>query len=573
MNGHLCFKSAEHRPRTGAGQLLSCGFLGFFLLLLAGLLVVDAHGSSEQHVSFSGAPPQVDVFDYVEVTATVNSPESQNPFVNVMMTGVFEAADGGEHWNVEGVCDAADGSIFRIRFMPPRAGSYKYSLKYKQAAFEKTASGTFQAVDAHRRGILRVDPQYPWHFIWSGTGEHFFFNGTTAYWLAGWRDERTIQYSIERLHRLKVNRLRVTIAGREAVTFFGEPVMAGQNWTAMSAAWPAQNVDDPFHPGFDYSRFNLPYWQKFDRMLKFARDRDMNISLVLDMNDSRVHPEAGSEDEKRFIHYAVARFAAFSNVTWDLGDDRERFRDDAWEHDTGTYLVELDPYHHLATDHPVDVVVNGKSVHQDRASAWFGFTSYQEWSRNQHALMLQSRQFQQQTGRIIPQTNEEYGYEDYYPVWAAPGSDSADVLRRTAWDIVMAGGYQTAGESARRGTNIWPDTGGGWLNGRGDDTMTMFLGYGHIVDFITSFEWWKTNPHDELVNNGNYCLAEPGRTYAVYLPHSGDVTIKVQPKHYRAYWFSALTGERIDLPPVEGSSWTSPKAPDQNDWALLLESE
>ena len=136
--------------------------------------------------------------------------------------------------------------------------------------------------------------------------------------------------------------------------------------------------------------------------------------------------------------------------------------------------------------------------------------------------MLESRKLQEKTGRIIPQTNEEYGYEDHYPHWAAPGSDSADVLRRTAWDIAMAGAYGTAGESARRGTNIWPDSGGGWLNGRGDDTQTMFLGYGHMVDFFTSFEWWKTSPHDELVNRGNYCLADPGRTYVIYLPHGGN---------------------------------------------------
>ena len=82
----------------------------------------------------------------------------------------------------------------------------------------------------------------------------------------------------------------------------------------------------------------------------------------------------------------------------------------------------------------------------------------------------------------------------------------------------MAGAYGTAGESARRGTNIWPDTGGGWINGRGDDTMVMLKGYEHMVDFFTSFEWWKTEPHDELVNNGAYCLAKPGEIYAVYLP-------------------------------------------------------
>jgi hypothetical protein len=519
-------------------------------------------------VTFSVAPQQLDAFDYVEITATVDAPDVHNPFVDATLTGIFEEVDGRQHWNIEGFCDSDDGSIFRIRFMPMQARSYKYSLKFVQGGFEKTATGIFQAVDAHRRGILRVDPQYPWHFIWAGTGEHFFFNGTTAYWLMGWRDDRTIQYSIERLHRLQVNRMRVTLAGREANSFFGEPVMTGPNWTVFIAAWPAQNADDPLHPGFDYARFNLPYWQKFERMLKLARDHDMNISLVLDMNDSKVHPDAGSEDEHRYIRYAVARLAAFSNITWDLGDDLDYFRDEKWTHDTGMLIQDLDPYKHLETSHPA-----ASNAHQDRASSWFGFTSYQQWSRDQHRRMLESRKLQEKAGRIIPQTNEEYGYEDHYPLWAAPGSDSTDVLRRTAWDIVMAGAYQTAGETARRGTNIWPDTGGGWLNGRGDDTMTMFIGYGHMVDFMTRFEWWKTNPHDELVNNGNYCLADPGKIYAVYMPHGGDVTMQLQPNHYEAYWFSALTGEKIALPPVEGSSWTSPKAPDQNDWALLLKAD
>jgi hypothetical protein len=302
-------------------------------------------------------------------------------------------------------------------------------------------------------------------------------------------------------------------------------------------------------------------------MLKFARERDMNISLVMQMGDSKVYPAAGSEDEHRFFHYAVDRFAAFSNVTWDLGDDLDLFRNDKWAHETGTLLSAWDPYKHLATSHPTEI------VHQDRASNWFGFTSYQEWSREQHRLMLESRKIQEKTGRIIPQTNEEYGYEDHYPPWALPGSESADTLRRTAWDIVMAGGYQTAGETARRGTNVWPDMGGGWMNGRGDDTMTMFLGYGHMVDFMTSFEWWKTNPHDELVNKDNYCLAQPGKVYAIYLPRGGDVTLKLQPGRYQAYWFAAMTGEKIDLPPVEGPSWTSPPAPDHNDWALLLEAK
>jgi hypothetical protein len=505
----------------------------------------------------------VEAYDFIEITVNVVDPDVTNPFTDATISGSFRAANGSREWHVDGFCDSSDGSVYRIRFTPPKEGDYIYSVEYREGAYQKSHSGTFRATDAHRKGFLRVDPQYRWHFIWEGTGEHYFFNGTTAYWLTGWKDERIIRNSIDRLHRLKVNRIRVTVAGRSNL-FFGEPVMTGDNYSNLPTPWIAERPNDFTHPGFDYTRFYLPLWQKFERMLRYARDRDVIISVVFDMNDNKVHPEAGSEDERRFLHYAVARFSAFSNVTWDLGDDLEGYRSDEWAHETGTLIERWDPYHHLATSHPM------KTVHQDRASEWFGFTSYQDWSRRQHSLMLASRELQKKTGRIIPQTNEEYGYEDHYPMWAEPGSDSAAVLRRTAWDIVMAGGYQTTGETCRRGTNIYPDTGGGWMNGRGDDTMTMLVGYAHMVDFFTSFEWWKTEPHDELVNNGAYCLAKLGEIYVIYLPRGGNVDVKLESGKYDAVWVSALSGERIVLPDIQEGVWHSPEAPDRHDWALLL---
>jgi hypothetical protein len=552
------------------------------LAVAAGLLMIAAAGrpanADPTAVTFFQSGQFVEDYDFLEVSLAVSSPDAQNPFTDVSLEGQFQKV-GGPPVSVSGFCDSADGSVYRIRFMPSTPGGYTYTVVFRQGKFEQTHSGSFRATAGHRRGPIRVDPQYPWHFIWEGTGEHYFFNGTTAYWLVGFRDDRTIEYSIERLHKLKINRMRVLLAGA-ANQMWGEAVMTGENFTMFLRPWIAQAPQSFDHPGIDFARFNVAYWQKWERMLRFARERDMIISVVLDIPTQNAHAGAGSEDEHRYLRYLIARLGAFSNYTYDLGDDLDSFRDEKWAHETGTLIETWDPYHHLATSHPVH------REHQDRASSWMGFTSIQNWTRQQHALMLEERQIQLRTGRIIPQTNEEYGYEDHYPHWAAPPpAASAEAFRQLVWQITMAGAYGTAGESTRRGTNVWPDTGGGWINGRGDDTMVMFKGYEHMVDFFTSFAWWKAEPHDELVTNGAYCLAKPGEIYAVYLPvrpmcgspENFDyeqacraVTLRLAPGTYDAKWFSAATGEIVPLEPVQGPVWTIPKTPGWLDWALLL---
>jgi hypothetical protein len=552
--------------RFNLGVLLCIGFLGFASLgwFIPGL----AKTAEDLEIIFTPSAEKVEAQDFLEVVVAVKKPSAANPFTDVTISGQFQR-EQEKPMPVEGFCDSANGATYRIRFMPSRPGKYTYSVSFRQGDFTKSHSGEFEATDGKRRGIVRVDKEHPWHFVWEGTGEHYFFNGNTAFLLMGWQDEKVIREALDRQHRLKVNRLRVLLSGGRSSSFWGEPIIPSKEFHAVLSVWPAKHPDDPTHPEFDYARFNLDHWQRFERMLRHARSLDLIISVVLDWNDSRVHPAANSDDERRYFKYAANRLGAFSNVTWDLGDDISLFRDLAWSHKMGTFLYESDPYHHLATDHPVD------NLHQDRTAEWFGFTSFQEWSRPQHGWMLKQRETQRKTGRIIPQTNEEYGYEDHYPKWAQnyPDGASADGMRRTAWEIYMAGCYQTTGETARRGTGYWPDTGGGWVNGRGDDKMVMLKGYARIVDFFTSFDWWKTDPHDELVDNGAFCLAESGSLYVVYLPRGGKVSVKLEKGKYRAHWFNPRTGESKDLPAAEGPSWTSPDSPGEGDWALLLKKE
>ena len=311
--------------------------------------------------------------------------------------------------------------------MPSGPGDYTYSVEYRQGWSTTTSTGTFHV---QGRRSPRADPDRSTEpmalCLGRDTASITSSMERQPTGSMGWRDERVIQSSIERLHRLKINRIRVTIAGRTNV-YYGEPVMAGDSWTPFITPWPTGRAcatfifsdasasvsdwawpqrfdplaelgrpDDIYHPGFDYSRFQVSYWQKFERAIRFARDRDVIFSLVLDMNDSRVHPapevrtSIGSSATPSRVS-APSRTSPGTSVTISISTATTDGRTT-----TGTLIKQWDPYRHLATSHPVD------NVHQDRTSDWFDFTSFQEWSRTQHAFMLAQRKEQQRLGPDHP---------------------------------------------------------------------------------------------------------------------------------------------------------------------------
>ncbi|NLT78123.1 MAG: DUF4038 domain-containing protein [Planctomycetes bacterium] len=484
-------------------------------------------------VSFSPSSESVDCYDFLEVEVNVDEVDAANPFIDAFVEGHFGPA-GEEPVKVDGFCDSADGGVYRIRFLPTRPGDHHYSVVYRQGAYEVSHQGTFTARDAGRRGLIHVDAEHPWHFLWEGTGEHYFWNGTTTYWLLGWDDE-TIRESIDRLARLKVNRLRTAINGRvKNGRAWYENVYPTEKFSFLMNPWVAERPDSVDKPGFDVTRFDLAHWRKIERMLRYAREKDMAISIIFYVDGARpgVDPFGkagmGGEDEQRYYRYGVARLAAFSNVMWDVTNEYHLFRNEEWANKMGAFIKECDPYDHVAS-------VHGHGQFPFRTSEWADFAMYQRWDEGGgYRFMLENRRQQQETGRPMPQINEEYGYEDHYPTWGggrkAPAR-SADNRRRLAWGMYMAGGYQTTGERADTGTGWGPDTGGGWLNGRGDDSMVMLEGYGHIVDFFTALPWWRLEPDSDFFETRSTSVVDTDLTHVVYTrDRSGKATLYIDGK-------------------------------------------
>ena len=347
------------------------------LSVLAVAVRDTANAQETANVTFRQSSAPVEVYDFVEVTVSVARPAAVNPFTDVTVAGEFRCGDS-KPVKVDGFCDSQDGSAFRIRFMPTKPGVHSHWVTYRQGDFEAKHAGTFTAHDAGRRGPVRVDPQHPWHFLWEGTSEHYFWNGTTAYFLMGW-DDQTIRESLDRLHRLKVNRVRVVIMGR---------VKDGQAWmehayptdkfTFLLNPWVAERPESLENPGFDVTRFNVAHWQKYDRLLRHARDLDMVVSVIFYVDGRRPGTDPfgksgmGGPDEQRYYRYAVARCAAFSNVTWDVTNEYHLFRDEAWVNKMGGLIRGWDPYGHLAS-------VHGHGEFPFRTSPWADFAMHQKW--------------------------------------------------------------------------------------------------------------------------------------------------------------------------------------------------
>lgn len=509
---------------------------------------------------------KVPLYDFHEARVCFYQP-IDDPFRTVIVRASVVEPDGTQR-SLGGFCDAQDGSVFCVRFLATTVGDYTYKVSVEHDGEVTNFEGAFSAIPSNSPGMLRVSSQFPYHFEWSN-GTPFFWNATTTYLMAGGTDD-AIATAIQRLASKKVNRIRVALSpsrNKDGGRWYEEQVKPREDFTYLYSPWRCTRPESVTDPEWDVTRFDVPYWQKFERLLAKAKAENIIVSVIfyLDGADKQNYPfdrslVGGNPDEYRYYAYAVARLAAFSNVEWCITNEWDLFRPDEWTDELGAYLATCDPYHHLTS-------VHGHGHFPFRTSPWADFAMFQIWDEAGGYEPMHKRRLEQAaTGRPIPQINEEYGYEDTYPQgWGgakvAP-SRNADSRRRIAWQITMAGCYQTTGESAENGL-------GGWINGFGDDSMTLLDSHRLLYEFFTGFEWRRLDPHPEIANGG-MCLADLGSRYLLYLPQGGEAKLQVVQGAYQAEWYNPRAGASHPVTEALQTELIQLMAPDSNDWLLHL---
>jgi hypothetical protein len=372
---------------------------------------------------------------------------------------------------------------------------------------------------------LRVDAQHPHHFIFDD-GARFFLQGYEYDWLWALDMDQpgvpTVEKSLDILARHGFNYVILNSyahdtgwrKGKSSPDDFGPSLLY---------PWEGNNQQP------DHRRMNLTYWRHYDRVMAALNERGIQAHILVKVYNKQVKwPARGSEEEKLFFRWLVARYAAYPNVIWDFSKEAHNEKDLPYKQGVLKFMRETDPYHHLTTVHDDDKANDSGAY--DELTDYRADQQHGKW----HEVILRQR-----GRRAWPVVNVEFGYEHgpggltdkTYNVVQPP----EEVLRR-AWEIQVAGGY-----------TAYYYTYTAWDILRPLDVPPGYAYFKHFGDFWRATEYWNLEPSDKLVSSG-WCLAQMGREYVVFQNQAQPFTLDIADAKspLQAEWFNPHTGKRAD---------------------------
>ncbi|MGB8169484.1 MAG: DUF4038 domain-containing protein [Chthoniobacteraceae bacterium] len=471
--------------------------------------------------------------------------DAANPFM--VPFSATAKGPGGVVLNVPGFFDG-DGT-WKIRMSPTVEGAWSLVTKSEVKELDgRTADFTcVKNANSNVHGVLRVDQAHPHHFIFDD-GTRFFMQGYEYDWLWALDMDKpgvpTVEQSLDLIAKHGFNYVILNSYAHDTKWREGK---TGPDDYGPSLLYPWEGTNEQH----DQSRMNLAYWQHYDRVMSALAERGIEAHMLIKVYNKQVKwPARGSDEEKLFFRWLVARYAAYPNVIWDFSKEAHNEKDLGYKQDWLKWIRENDAWHHLTTVHDDDAA-NDAGAYDDltdfRADQHHGM----QQGRNQHDMILWQRE-----RRAWPVANVESDYE------CGPGgvnektygkAETPEETLRTLWEIAMAGGY-----------TAYYYTYTAWDVIRPLDAPPGYAMMKHFGDFWRATEYWLLEPSDKLVSAG-WCLANPGREYVAFLKTAQPFTLEITgaKSPLEAEWFNPHTGKRTSAGTLNnGTTKLTPPA----DW-------
>jgi hypothetical protein len=436
-----------------------------------------------------------------EVTLTSQKAYA-NPFKDVTLQGVFRCSQ--QAVTVDGFYDG-DGT-WKLRFMPERIGSCTFSTTSNNKSLND-ASGQFAVVrpGPKNHGPVRVAKTY--HFSFAD-GTPYFLLGTTSYnWLN--RDASLQEQTLATLRTSPFTKIR-----------FG-----------LFPKWYEFNrVDPPVFPyvrkadgSFDFGRFEPRFFANVEQRIRDLEGIGIQADIILfHPYDKWGFAKMDEAHNVAWLRYVTARLAAFRNVWWTMANEYDLMVPRDWDRLGQTVRIS-DPY-----GHPIGI--HNAGMWYDPRKAWIDHVIIQDDPTAGRSAAIAHKRYQK------PVVVDEYGYEGNNNQFWGELSGREEVERH--WDITMAGGYASHGE-----TYVHPDgvlwwAAGGTLVGESPARL------GFLKQVMTSLPFQDMVPAPELVVNGT-ALAKPGQAYLFRFAWN-PVTLIGRPSQVRLAGADVFKVELID---------------------------
>jgi hypothetical protein len=505
-------------------------------------------------------------------------PDGGKPYVAVTFTGSGGAAKG-LRYAVPGFWDG--GKVWKARFAAPAAGEWSYAaqsgdsgLAAAKGSFESTAwSDSEKAENPARHGFVRVARSGP------RAGRYFeYADGTPFLWIGDtWWPflKRGIPFA----------RFQQVVDDRSARGFTVGQVMFAAN-SATSFA------------GQDFSTPDLDAIRNAERLIAYANSRGITLWVMPWWSGGHLDRRPGPEKIRRWTRYVVDRLAAY-NVIWNVAgeynmDDYGGLGLKFWE-ELGALMRREDPYKHAIGVHNTPPGWAGGEMGDsaqwstgpvlDR-QPWLDFNGSQvghgKW-RNEMAPRIISQDYARKPAK--PALITETWYE--FTEGSAPAMD----VRFAAWSAILSG---AAGHTYGGGHQWWaeipdpslPQPKGAWpAPPLSVDTLDYpgAVSMGFLAKFLKGIEWWKLEPHPELVLEYPQAFASAikGREYLVYARYGGQLKLDLRSTskadRFRYTWIDLVQSKEAKGGVVEGGGIRTFHAPEDyprdreyKDWLLHL---
>jgi hypothetical protein len=549
-------------------------------LLATTACAVDAQDSPEVK--------QWQVFE-VEMTAAQNA---DNPYVTYLREGHparvtvrFAGVSGeaaGRELTVAGFWDG--GMTWKARFAPPACGGWVFESRSEDPGLngvtgrltctawteeEKKANPT-------RRGFVRV------HTDGQRAGRYFeYADGTPFLWIGDtWWNWTLRGIRFETFKNLVEDRVKKGFN-------VGQLFFAANGWSRRSSLLDA-----------DYNEPDLEHVQSLERWIACANEKGITVWIHPWWSRARLNETAGPEKIRRWWRYVIHRLAAY-NVIWTLAGEYNMNNYgglglEFWK-DLGAMVAAEDPFHHILGAHPTPPGWSGGAEAPQWSTAqvlhdqpWLDYnqsqTAHACW-RNEYAPTVVAQAYAMNPPKPIVITEPWYEF--------ALDAPAAKEIRFCAWSAIMSG----AAGHTYGGGHIWlaylPEVsrprrsgGGSWPLDPNFETNTLDYpgarGMAHLARILRSVEWWRLEPHPELVvgNPSRYCLAIPGEIYLMFLRWGGAVKLDLtayQGATFTRQWIDLVTEQTHKPQELHGGQVHMINAPEdfpavrrEKDWILLI---